>query len=280
MFKRSRRSERDFAEEIASHLELEADDLQAEGHSESEASRRARVTFNNSTVALERFRIRCRIRWFESLIRDLHFGFRQIHRSPGFALTAILTLALGLGANTAIFSLVNALLLRPLPVPHAEQLTIIGVGYADTASANYGLNAPLVRTLEKHHEIFQNLAASFYTNLQVRSTSGNQQIPGLMTSGQFFQTLEVPPLRGRYLTPADDQEKGSPSGFAAVISESFWHTWFNSAPDVIGRKLTIANTLFTVVGVMPHQFFGRTQRDDRQFSLRFQRNRSSTLHTN
>ena len=77
-----------------------------------------------------------------------------------------------------------------------------------------------------------------------------------MTSGQFFQALEVPPLRGRYLTPADDQEKGSRSGFVAVISESFWHTWFNSAPDVIGRTLTIANTPFTVVGVMPHQFFG------------------------
>jgi predicted permease len=256
MFKRARRSEQDFAEEIASHLALEADDLQAEGHSESEASRRARVTFNNSTLALERFRIRSRIHWFDNLIRDFHFGFRQIHRSPGFALTAILTLALGLGANTAIFSLVDALLLRPLPVSHAEQLTIIGVGYADTASASYGLNAPLVRTLEKHHEIFQYLAASFYTNLQVRSTSGNQQISGLMASGQFFQTLEVPPLRGRYLTPADDQEKGNPSGFAAVVSESFWHTWFNSAPDVIGRKLTIANTPFTVVGVMPHQFFG------------------------
>jgi len=77
-----------------------------------------------------------------------------------------------------------------------------------------------------------------------------------MTSGQFFQALEVPPLRGRYLTSVDDQEGGSPSGFAAVISESFWHTWFNNAPDIIGRKLIIANTPFTVVGVMPHQFIG------------------------
>ena len=257
MFKRTRRSEQDFAEEIASHLAHEADDLQAEGHSKSEASRRARVTFNNPTLALERFRIRNQIHWFDNLIRDLQFGLRQLRRSRGFALTAILTLALGLGANTAIFSLVNALLLRPLPVSHADQLVIVGLRDLDAASVNYGLNAPLVRTLEKHHEIFQYLAASpFYTNFQVRNTSGNQQIPGLMASGQFFQTLEVSPLLGRYLTPADDQEKGSPSGFAAVISESFWHTWFNSAPDVIGRSLTIANTPFTVVGVMPHQFFG------------------------
>jgi hypothetical protein len=101
-------------------------------------------------------------------------------------------------------------LLRPLPVPHAERLAIIGVNYSDTDSSNYGLNAPLVRTLEKHHEIFQYLAASFNTNLQVHSTSGNQQIPGLMASGHFFQPLEVPPLRGRYLTPADDQERAAP----------------------------------------------------------------------
>lgn len=256
MFKRTRRSKQDFSEEIASHLALEADDLQAEGHAEAESNRRARATFNNPTLALERFSIRKRVDWFDNLVRDLHFGLRQLQRSPGFAVTAILTLALGLGANTAIFSLINALLLRPLPVPHADRLAIISLKDSNEDSPRYGLNTPIVRTLEKHHEIFQYLAASFSVNLQVRSTSGNQQIPGIMTSGQYFQATEVPPLRGRYLTVADDQEKGSPSGFAAVISESFWRTWFNNAPDIIGRKLTIANTPFTVVGVMPHQFFG------------------------
>src|SRR5450756_2059961 len=103
-------------EEIASHLQLEVDDLQSEGYSESEANRHARTTFNNPALVQERFRLRNRIQWLDNLIRDLHFAFRQLRRSPGFALTAILTLALGLGANTAIFSLLNSLLLRPLPV--------------------------------------------------------------------------------------------------------------------------------------------------------------------
>jgi len=247
----------DLDEELRIRIDLAVEEHMTLGMSRKQARVQALRDFGGVTQVRETYRTRRGFPFLDQLIRDLRFGLRQLHRSPAFAFTAILTLALGLGANTAIFSLVNALLLRPLPVPHADQLAIIGVDYSDTDSSNnYSLNAPLVRTLEKHHEIFQYLAASFNTNLQVRSNSGNQQIPGLMTSGQFFQALEVPPLRGRYLTPVDDQEKGSPSGFVAVISESFWHTWFNGAPDVIGRKLTIANTPFTVVGVMPQQFFG------------------------
>ncbi len=253
---KAHRSDKDFAEEVAAHLALEAEDLQAEGYTEAEANRRARATFNGPTQALERFRMQYRIAWRDNLIRDLRFGVRQLYRSPIFALTAVLTLSLGLGANTAIFSLVNALLLRPLPVPHAERLAIIGINDPKSDFGNYSLNAPVVRTLEKHHEVFESLGAYFSKNLQVRGASGNQQVPGVMVSGQFFQTMEVPPLLGRYLTPADDQKKGNPVGFAVVIGESFWRTWFNKSPDVIGRVLIIANTPFTVVGVMPGRFSG------------------------
>jgi predicted permease len=255
-FRKHRRSDEDFAEEIASHLQLEVDDLQSEGYSESEANRRARTTFNNPTLAQERFRIRNRIGWFDNILRDLHFAFRQFHRSLGFALTAILTLALGLGANTAIFSLINGLLLRPLPVPHADQLAILCIDRSDFEIPIHNFNTPVLRALEKRKEIFQFLAASSDSTLQVRDNSGVQQIPGLLVSGQFFQALGTPPLLGRYLTPADDQGKGASDGFAAVISKSFWRSWFDSEPDVVGRKLVIANTPFIVVGVMPAQFIG------------------------
>jgi predicted permease len=255
-FRKRRRSDEEFAEEIASHLQLEVDDLKSEGYSESEANRRARTTFNNPTLAQERFRIRHRIHWLDNLLRDLHFAFRQFHRSPGFALTAILTLTLGLGSNTAIFSLMNGLLLRPLPAPHADRLAILRIDRSDFETPIHNFNTPVFRALEKRKEIFQALAASSESTLQVRDNSAIQQIPGLLVSGQFFETLGTLPLKGRYLTPADDQDRGASGGFAAVISESFWRSWFESVPDVVGRKLIIANTTFIVAGVMPAQFIG------------------------
>ncbi len=246
----------DFAEEIASHLKLEVDELLREGHSEVDAHRLACVAFNNPAFAVERFRLRSRIPWVDSLTRDLWFSLRQLRRSPAFTATAILTLGLGLGANTAVFSLVNALLLRPLPVPHSEQLVVLRIDRPGFEEPSYNFNAPMFRALEKRHSMFDRVAASSRGTLQVRSTSGNQQIAGLLVSGQFFAALETPPLLGRYLLPLDDQAKGSPDGSVAVISKGFWRDWFDSAPDVVGRKLVIANAPFTVVGVMPRHFIG------------------------
>jgi predicted permease len=246
----------DLEEELRTHIDMATAENMTLGMSRRQARTKALREFGGLAQTRETYRTRRGFPLLDEIGRDLRFGLRQLYRAPGFALTAILTLALGLGANTAVFSLVNALLLRPLAVPHSEQLVIVRMDRSDSDFPNYGFNAPLFRTLEKHHEVFEYLAASFYSSLQVRGTSGNQQIPGLLVSGQFFQVLETPPLMGRYLTPADDKKKGSSAGFGAVINESFWHTWFNSAPDVVGCKLMIANTPFTVVGVMPREFIG------------------------
>jgi predicted permease len=242
-------------EELRSHIEHAIEEHLASGMSYSQARTAALRSFGGVTQTREAYRQRRGLPLLDEVVRDTRFGLRQLYRSPGFAFTAIITLALGLGANTAIFSLINSLLLRPLPVPHAEELSVLNYSRTDSQQPGYYFNAPLIRSLEKHHDGFSSIAAFSGTTMQVRSGSANQQVPGALVSGQFFAVLETPPLLGRYLTPQDDQA-GSPNGYAVVISESFWNSWFNRAPDVVGRKLTIANTPFIVVGVMPSQFIG------------------------
>lgn len=252
---RNRRNPEDFAAEIASHLEMEADDLRADGIAELEAKRRARAAFGSASVARERFRLRNRVHWLDNVARDVHFALRQLHRAPGFTLTAILTLALGLGANMSVFSLINGLLLRPLPVPHAEQLTIVASRTTQDAEGNDHFSASMFRALEKHHEVFQDVAAYWSPMMQVRGNAGNVEMKGAMVSGEFFREMQTAPALGRFLTPQDDRA-GNPSGYPAVISNSFWHKWFNASPSVVGSRLIIANTPFTVVGVMPKDFIG------------------------
>jgi predicted permease len=203
----------------------------------------------------EEYRVRRGLPWLGQMARDLRFGLRQLHRSPGFALTAILTLAVGLGANMAVFSLINGLLLRPLSVPHAEQLSVIRSFRSDTENFNYFFPYPMFRAIEKHSEAFDSMAAFARRMLQLRSDAGTVEISGELVSGAFFNMMETPPLKGRTLTTKDDSV-GSPGIYTAVISEEFWKSWFNNAPDVIGRRLTIANQSFTVIGVMPKSFIG------------------------
>jgi predicted permease len=159
------------------------------------------------------------------------------------------------GANAAVFSLINGLLLRPLPVPHAEQLVVLRMEEGGP-EPNYYFCAPFFRSLEKRHDVFADVFAYNRDTLQVQGQSGNEDVQGMVVSGQFFEAMQTPPLMGRYLTPEDDRSGGSPAGFAVVITERFWERWFNRALDVVGRKLVIANVPFTVVGVMPKRFTG------------------------
>jgi putative ABC transport system permease protein len=148
------------------------------------------------------------------------------------------------------------LLLRPLPVPHAEQLAVLLYDDGGPDPNNFAFCTPFFRSLEKRHDVFSDVFAYNGDTLLVKGQSGSENVPGMLVSGQFFRAMETAPLLGRYLTPQDDQPGGSPAGLAVVISEDFWNTWFNRAPEVVGRKMVIANTPFTVVGVMPNRFIG------------------------
>jgi putative ABC transport system permease protein len=252
---RKRRMDREMAEELAFHQELLREKLLREGMSPLQAAKATRRTFGNTSRWHERLRELWQFRWLENLLRDVQFSIRLLAKSPGFTMIALLTLALGLGANTSVFSLINGLLLRPLAVPHSEELAVLGMDRGEPR-VNYSFPYPFFRALESKHEIFQDVFAFRGMNMLVKGRSSNESTRGMMVSGEYFRALQTPPLMGRYLTPQDDRTGGSPEGLAVVISEHFWESWFGRSRNVLGSKLEIANTVFTVVGVMPKRFTG------------------------
>lgn len=242
-------------EELRSHIELAIDENLRLGMTPQEARRKALRDFGGMEQTRENYRLRRGLPMLDQLLRDVRFGARQLMRAPGFTLTAVGTLALGLGANMAVFSLVNGLLLRPLPVPHAEELTVIYEHRSGDMRFSYSLPEPTFRAVARHREAFDSIAASSDTTMEVRTKTGTVQVMGTFVTGEYFTMLQTAPLLGRTLTVQDDQA-GSPGVYAVVITEGFWHSWFQGTPDVIGKTLTIANQSFTIVGVMPKSFIG------------------------
>jgi predicted permease len=250
-----RRLDRDMADELAFHQAMLQRKLLQQGVPQSELDTQTRRTFGNASRWHERLRELWQFRIVENLGRDLSFSMRVLRRSPGFTAVALLTLALGVGANTTVFSMINGLLLRPLPVPESDRLAVLGFDMGGPR-IRYGFSEPLFRGLENRHEVFSQVFAFDHATMQVRGNSGTENASGQLVSGDFFNALQTPPLLGRTLTPIDDRKGGNPAGFGVVISEAFWQRWFNRAPNVIGQKLQIDNTVFTVVGVMPKRFIG------------------------
>jgi predicted permease len=258
MFKR-KRSDEDFAEEIRSHLELEADELRTEGVSQEEAKRRARVEFGSVRGAKERFYLKSRIEWLDSIVRDLRYGLRSLFHSPGFAITAVLTLALGIGANTAVFSVMNAVLLRSLPVTDPTRLVYLRPSNAPhgtgTINSKETLSYAVYETLRDQHPGLSNVIA--YVPLSgnkvaVRYGAQPEEAEGDMVSGTFFSGLGVKLPHGRGFTEQDDKDHAP----IAVISYNYWTRRFARNPDVLGTTLYVNGVGFTIVGISGEGFEG------------------------
>jgi predicted permease len=248
-----RRQQREYAEELAFHQHMLRRRLEQEGTPEPELDSATQRAFGNSSRLRERLTEIRQFTGFENILRDLGYAARVLRKSPGFTLTAILTIALGIGASTAVFSLMNALLLRPLPVPNAHQLVVFN--YHEDNDFHGGFCAPLFRHLEQGHPAFSHVFASAETQLQIGAAGGSAVVSAATVSGHYFEALQIAPLLGRYLTPADDLT-GAPSGLPAVISEPYWRNVLHSDPHVLGHKLLANNVPFTIVGIMPKRFTG------------------------
>ena len=190
------------------------------------------------------------MRWnllIDELVDDSRFGFRQIARNPGFTAIVVLTLALGIGANTALFSIFNSLILRPLPVRDPGSLALLTDG-----SWSYPIWSE-IRTRET--ELFDGAFAWSAQRFDLSAGGQAEPVDGAYVSGRLFEVLGVTAIRGRMITPADDGG-ASTDGPVAVISHRLWQQRFAGAHDVVGRQLTVQRIPFTIVGVMPRGFFG------------------------
>ena len=214
----------------------------------------------------------------ENLFKDIRYGFRGLLKRKAFAAVAVLTLALGIGANTAIFTLVNAVLLKKLPVSNPQELVLFsdmtgeGTSVEDTPRSGKWsrFSYASYKYFRDHNDSFQDIAAlrSGVTRLSVRQTAAQANAAarssGQLVSGNYFSLLGVQAMRGRVLTPEDDKPGAEP---AAVINHRYWEKELNSDPSVVGKRFIINGTSFTIVGVTSPEFFGERVRRPPDFWL-------------
>jgi len=264
------RLEAEMEAELASHLEFLTADLIKAGFGPVEARRRARIALGGVTVAKEGMRASLGLKLLDELRADLRYGIRILRKSPGFTGIAAASLALAIGANTAIFSLAKSLLYDRLHVPHAEQLRLLRWigndhnvvhsmwGDFDPPSGGGMLAScfsyPVYQQLRLHSHSMEDLAAFNEDSMNVTVRQHAQRANVDMVSGSFFNVLEARPQLGRALQLSDDQP-GAPSP-VAVISDELWEREFERSPAALGQKINVNQSLFTIVGVAPRGFTG------------------------
>ena len=246
--------EREMDEEMRFHVDMQTAKNVRLGLSPEEARRRALVSFGGAERFKEEARDEQRARWLEEGAQDLRYAARMLRRAPGFTLVAVASLALGIGANTAVFSVVNAVLLRPLPYPQPGQLLALGVRL-DGAERAGGLSVADARAIEERARSFA--AVGIYeprpagTTLTGLAGSAPEQLKATRIGAGVLPALGVAPALGRGPLPAEDREGGAR---VVVLSHAFWRDRFASSPEVLGRTLTLDGVPHTVVGVMPERF--------------------------
>lgn len=246
-------------EEIRTHLQMEEQENLESGMSAEEARHRARLRFGNVSLAQQKSAEMWVWNGVEALWQDLGFGLRQLIRSPGFTAVAVLTLALGIGANTAIFQLLDAVRLRSLPVTNPEELTVVHLPDQAARRGNQetyypALNNPLWEYIRDHQTVFSQVLAWSPSVLGITEGDHQRLVQSLWVSGDFFPVLGVRPAAGRLFSSADDQPGCGAS--AVVVSYAFWRDQLGRDPHAVGRTLTINRHPVPIVGVTRAGFTG------------------------
>jgi predicted permease len=247
--------DRDLDAEIESHLDLAVEENIRRGMSAQEARRQAMLRFGGAARAKEQHREARGLPALDILLQDLRYAIRTCRRNGGFTVVAVLILALGVGANIAVFSVVDTLMLRPLPFPDSQQLAWLAVGRGEGGLSSVTYTVDAYEEFQRHNQSFQQVTCynPFLGNSETKLIGRGepQPVAGLMIAENFFETLGVQPALGRLFSHEECQKGGRP---AVILGHAFWQRQFGGDPDIVGQAITLDKTGATVVGVLPASF--------------------------
>ncbi len=241
--------DRDLEDELRDHLERRATELVAAGLGASEAREKALREFGGVEQAKEKCRDERRVSWIQDWIQDVQYGLRLIQKAPGFNAVAILTLALGISAATAIFSVVDAALLQAVPYASADRLVIVRERIPQLSPKAIEVSAPDVAVIARENRVFERVAAFENQDLNLSGGGEPERIRAARVSANLFATLNARPAVGRTFA-----EEEKPGHFVAILSYGLWNRRFGGDPNVVGRRVVLGGQIYTVIGAMPRGF--------------------------
>jgi predicted permease len=255
LFRRGR-VDREIREELEAHIAMRAEENMASGMSPNEARRDACVRFGNETVIRERVTEVDATVALENVMRDARYALRRLRKSPGFTATVLLTLAIGIGANAAVFSVVNSILLRPLPYPQSNRLVALwldapGAGGLANSQNGLQLSPSMYFTFSDHNRSFDALGIWTSRHANVTGLAQPEEVQATLVSGGVLEALDVAPAAGRWFGPADQDPHGSQT---AMLGYGYWQRRFGGDRNVIGRSIQVDGVTRTIEGVMPRGF--------------------------
>jgi predicted permease len=248
---RMEKLERELDEELRSHIEMRAQDNTAGGMRPEDAQYDARRRLGNMALIKEDTREMDIVKWVATAGQNLRYAVRMLRRNPGFTAVAVLTLALGIGANVATFTVVHAVLLNPLPFPHPEQLVRVYDDLRGSNSRDVGMSVPELWDLRDKSGVFQDISVAWPVDANLTGGEHPDRVEFLGTCTNYFMLLGVRAQLGRVYT-VEDSQPGFTEGI--TISDGFWHRMFGADPNVLGKKIRLDGDLYTILGVMPPGF--------------------------
>ena len=236
--------------ELCFHVEAYAEDLVRSGVARTEALRRAQLEFGRIDRTKEECREARGVQFLEPLTQDVRFGLRMVRKSPGFAAVAVLTLAIGIGANTTIFSVINAVLFN-LPYPHPDRLVALDMAKPNQVQQEFGVSLPDLQDWQQRNNVFEAMDGILFTTVTLRGAGTPQALNSSGFTSEDFRILGVAPELGRTFNPEEDGPEGA---HVAILSDALWRQNFGANPQILGKSIQLDDSLYTVVGVMPAAF--------------------------